>query len=119
MSEHDNGYKEAQRQYDNQMPPENESNTCPDCEGEGKINQSDCCGAEILGEDICADCKEHCSETICDECDGTGEIDAKSSKAEAYQEYLERKADEAREELPDIAHGGSDIDKLLNKYPEV
>lgn len=36
-----------------------------DCE---VLNLSDCCGAPIMGGDICYDCREHCSDT-CEECD--------------------------------------------------
>jgi hypothetical protein len=28
---------------------------------------SDCCGAEVILEDICTDCKEHCTP-ICENC---------------------------------------------------
>lgn len=31
---------------------------------------SNCCSAKIINEDICSDCKEHCSPDICDECGG-------------------------------------------------
>ena len=36
-----------------------------DCEVK---SDSSCCGATILGEDICSDCKEHCSDS-CEDCE--------------------------------------------------
>lgn len=48
--------------------------TCPDCNGEGSFDESDCCGAPIKWSDICTDCKEHCSPAVCSTCNGEGEI---------------------------------------------
>jgi len=36
-----------------------------DCEVKA---DSSCCGATILGEDICGDCREHCSDS-CQDCE--------------------------------------------------
>jgi len=32
---------------------------CEECEGSGEM-LSPCCGAEIVLEDVCLECKEHC-----------------------------------------------------------
>lgn len=52
---------------------------CPDCQGEGYLNQSDCCGSTFHGESdddgICGSCKEHCSNAKCEKCNGTGEYE--------------------------------------------
>lgn len=123
MSNYDNGFARAQREYDNQMPPEDDCEECPDCEGEGTILLSNCCGAE-MDEDtlMCSKCHDHCDKSVCETCDGTGQIDIKAAKAEAYQEYLENKADEARheqamEEMNSNAQYkiGSNIDSLLDR----
>ena len=74
---------------------------CPDCEGDGKVNQSDCCGAEILGEDICSDCKEHCEKAKCEECDGTGKIDVEARKAAAKEEARIERYESRRDEERD------------------
>ncbi len=51
---------------------------CPDCEGTGKYEGSNCCGAPFWAEtDICSACKEHADDT-CDSCEGTGKIDNKN-----------------------------------------
>jgi DnaJ-class molecular chaperone len=86
----DNGFDRAQAQYDAQMPPEDNRIECPDCEETGKVD----------GE-------------VCPRCGGDGYIDD-TNKAEAYEEWMERKADEARDEQA-IEHGkiGSDTDKFL------
>ena len=47
---------------------------CPDCEGTGKYESSNCCGVPLwAGTDICSECKEHVDDT-CDTCSGTGEL---------------------------------------------
>lgn len=82
MSEYDNGMARAQRAYDNQMPPKDDSEECQECEGIGKISgQSNCCGAEC-DDDIllCSECKEHCNLDTCEECDGTGLISKEKLK---------------------------------------
>jgi DnaJ-class molecular chaperone len=48
---------------------------CPDCNGEGKFNESECCGAEIKWTDICTNCGEHTNETTCETCGGLGEVE--------------------------------------------
>lgn len=56
---------------------------CLSCDGEGKFNISDCCGAEPRGNGdydssdfgICPECKEHCQYGVeCGRCDGKGMI---------------------------------------------
>jgi len=82
MSQHDNGFARAQAQYEAQEPPSDpDYEDCLECDGSGKADISDCCGAEILGEDICADCKEHCEHASCDDCEGLGYI-VQPTKAE-------------------------------------
>lgn len=56
------------------QPPEHKD--CPFCEGTGKSGTSSCCGAELNSDMmICYECKDHCDEDECSECDGTGTID--------------------------------------------
>jgi len=38
---------------------------CDNCDGS---NESYCCGAPIVSEDICSDCGEHCSNQ-CEDCE--------------------------------------------------
>ncbi len=51
---------------------------CPDCDGTGYLNESDCCGGTYFGESnddgMCGDCHEHCCKAMCETCDGTGNI---------------------------------------------
>lgn len=55
--------------------PEGYSEDCPECEGTGKIDQSNCCGAAMdVDTLICLECKEHCDKDKCNNCDGTGKI---------------------------------------------
>jgi RecJ-like exonuclease len=114
MSDYDNGFARAQREYDNQLPPDNELDDCPKCDGEGTIEQSNCCGATILDIDICSKCKEHCDKDKCEHCDGTGVVDMSAERAKAYAEWQERKADEARDES--IEKCGSNIDRFIDKH---
>ena len=107
----DNGMAKAQARYDAQLPPDNEADDCPECDGEGTIEQSNCFGATILDIDLCSDCKEHCDKDKCEECDGTGVVDMSAEKEKAYEEWLERKADEARDES--VEKIGSDTDRFL------
>ena len=114
MSNYDNGYLKAQREYDNQLPPEAPDDVeCPDCEGTGKLQQSNCCGANVDSDIlICSDCKEHCDLDECERCEGTGNVNIEKEKQQAYEEWLERKADEARDEIEDRKIG-SDLDRFL------
>jgi len=122
MNNNDNGFNKAQREYDNMLPPDDGEgdDECPDCEGSGELQQSNCCGDETVDSDIliCPSCKEHCELDKCERCDGTGHLNVAKERQEAYEEYMEKKADEARDELPDISHGGSDIDRLLDHHIE-
>ena len=45
-------------------------------------------------------------------CEGTGNINIEKEKQQAYEEWLERKADEARDEIEDRKIG-SDLDRFL------
>lgn len=99
----DNGYSKAQREYDNQLPPSDNTEDCLDCEGAGVIE---------IEED------GNLVEIPCDTCDGTGQIDIEESKREAYEEWLENKADEARYEQSQDQKIGSDIDKFTDKHIE-
>ena len=112
MSNYDNGMARAQAQYDAQLPPDNEVDDCPECDGTGKLQQSNCCGAQV-DEDIliCSSCKEHCDLDKCENCDGTGVIDMSAERQAAYEEWQERKADEARDES--VEKIGSDTDRFL------
>lgn len=59
--------------------PDNEGDAidveCPECEGLGTIDYSNCCGTDY-DEDtgICLGCKDH-SDNICETCEGTGLIE--------------------------------------------
>jgi len=47
---------------------------CPECEGTGETEETNCCGATFLTEsNICSDCKEHADNT-CLKCNGSGMI---------------------------------------------
>jgi len=46
---------------------------CPDCNGEGKIAESECCGNSIF-HGICALCGENTEPTRCSTCGGTGGV---------------------------------------------
>lgn len=47
---------------------------CPDCDGNGHFDDSECCGDKLfLG--ICMGCKEHAEPSICEYCKGNGEIE--------------------------------------------
>ena len=76
---YDNGFAKAQRSYDNQMPPEDETVDCPACEGTGKVSDSDGEGVE------------------CQECRGEGFINEKEVKEAAAEEYAEFLAEQRRE----------------------
>lgn len=49
---------------------------CPECEGLGTVEYSNCCGAEYDEDSgICFECKDH-SDNICEACDGTGILES-------------------------------------------
>jgi len=51
---------------------------CPHCNGTGldESGHSNCCDAPIYEDmGICTDCKEHCEEIECDQCNGTGKVE--------------------------------------------
>jgi RecJ-like exonuclease len=73
MSDYDNGFKRAQRAYDNQMPPEeDEKIPCDKCEESGYLPISACCESEIV-DHTCVECGQACERAKCDKCDGKGE----------------------------------------------
>lgn len=47
---------------------------CPDCDGDGYLQESSCCNAEIIFSDICSLCGENCDCAECERCEGTGQI---------------------------------------------
>jgi DnaJ-class molecular chaperone len=47
---------------------------CPDCDGDGYFNDSECCNAPIKWGDICTACGEHAGFCPCYNCEGTGKI---------------------------------------------
>lgn len=40
MSKYDNGFARAQRDYEHQMPPEDDYKSCPTCDGTGEVKAS-------------------------------------------------------------------------------
>jgi len=57
---------------------------CPECNGEGTFNVSDCCGAEPKSNGdcdtsdigICSECGEYCSYGLdCEFCKGEGKVE--------------------------------------------
>jgi len=71
----------AGAEEDPNAPFNDDSIDCPDCNGEGIFNESECCGAEIKWTDICSECLEHCDESECETCDGTGDVSERKYKA--------------------------------------
>ena len=64
-------------------PFNEEKQICSECNGEGILNVSDCCGASPLSNGdsdtsdigICPECGDHCSYDVkCETCKGIGEI---------------------------------------------
>ena len=48
---------------------------CPECDGVGHFEESECCGAPISEDSfICSECLDHSGLTECEECKGTGII---------------------------------------------
>jgi len=48
---------------------------CPECDGLGHCDLSDCCGAEMdIDVGLCYECHDHCEPEQCHECNGTGKI---------------------------------------------
>jgi len=75
MSNYDNGFARAQREYERKMPPEDNRIECPTCEGSGRLNMSDCCEAEIVSEVMCSKCGEICEPAKCTTCEGDGVVE--------------------------------------------
>lgn len=108
-------FDRAQRQYDAQLPPEDdEVDDCEVCECTGKINESNCCGMPMDTDTMmCLKCHEHCVKADCEECKGTGIINLTAQRQEAIEDYMERKAEEARDErLMELR------DRSLNPYSQ-
>ena len=72
---------------------------CPDCKGNKTFNYSNCCGASIILEDICSNCKEHCSEMDCENCLGSGEVPKEFDDFTDAQEYFLDQADDKYDEF--------------------
>jgi hypothetical protein len=124
MSKQQDSFNRAQRAYDKMEPPAgDEYDECPFCEGTGYTSYSNCCNAVVINSDICSKCKEHCDYDECDRCFGKGELNMTAylaaEKRQAYENWLENKADEAREErmieLGNQQKIGSNLDKFLGK----
>ena len=67
---------------------------CPECNGDSE-ELSDCCGAP-MNTDImmCSDCKDHCGISVCDYCDGKGEVEMTVEDiAEENNKKLENKSE--------------------------
>lgn len=71
MSDYDNGFARAQRDYDRQLPPGSDEVECPACDGEKTIPCSNCCESEIRNGH-CMECGKTCGYASCSTCDGTG-----------------------------------------------
>lgn len=53
--------------------PDDNKKDCFWCKGTGKTGHSSCCGADFDDDMmICFECKDHCDNEECPECDGTG-----------------------------------------------
>lgn len=50
-----------------------ECKPCPDCDGEGSIAESDCCGRSIING-MCSFCAQVTKPTVCTTCKGEGAI---------------------------------------------
>lgn len=100
LMNNEKSYLKAQRQYDNQLPPDDDSVDCEDCEGDGKLELSNCCGAVMdIDTLMCSECYDHCDQCECETCDGTGQVSGTAMKYKAKEEYLERKAEVTLAEL--------------------
>lgn len=64
--------------FHNALDKEALTEECPECEGTGYMDESECCGAAFYGDadddGICGKCKDHCSKAECPECNGTGRV---------------------------------------------
>jgi len=81
MRNHDNGFARAQRSYERQLPPEDDTIECPECEGEGTIPCSDCCESEIRNGH-CVECGENCSYAQCPTCKGEKYVEPQKDEPE-------------------------------------
>lgn len=75
-------FQRAQRQYDAQLPDDTDCPDCDDCEGTGKVFDDGAPDAQPI---------------TCPKCNGSGQADVAKLRAEAQQEYWERKIDEDRD----------------------
>ena len=75
--------------------PVKDGEDCPDCDGAGHFDYSDCCGAKMdMDRLLCHDCHEHCEPAECEFCKGTGQVElgyadevAKEHNENAFWEY--------------------------------
>lgn len=77
--------------------PEPDEDDCPECEGDGKVTEdcSECTEGKATGPDgtevDCTNngCDEGQIERECDECSGSGEVEAEEPNEEQYEEWRE------------------------------
>lgn len=71
---------------------------CEDCDGEGRIYESNCCGAAFAepgfpDNDICSEYHEHAEPCKCERCDGNGRINVQAEADQRRVDAEEHKAD--------------------------
>lgn len=63
---------------------------CSECGGEGVVDFSNCCGAELWGNWLqamrCPECHEACERDLCPSCEGSG-TDEPKGDAERVEDY--------------------------------
>ena len=59
---------------DNRSGVNDDLRDCPDCDGEGEFELSECCGATISHSGLCFECHDHTEGAECETCEGTGEV---------------------------------------------
>lgn len=59
---------------------------CPDCDGNGYFEDSECCGAH-LSHGICMECKEHSEPAKCEVCDGSGQVEDDEEPIDPNYDY--------------------------------
>lgn len=71
---------------------------------------SNCCSAKIINEDICSDCKEHCSPDICEICGGINGKHEEISTMEAVYPNEPHMADIGSSPCPNSLRDPDDSD---------
>ena len=69
--------------------------TCPECNGKGVFDFSSCCGAYILPDGTCYECRENAFPETCWECGGSGEV---PFTEDDYQNLWEREEEMRQDE---------------------